>query len=103
MAQYFTQLNGYHVVLEGAARAAGDRPSCSTSIYLLSPLTGKTVPLSLFVKVEPERDQQPDRSATRASLPAATISFNLAPGVSLGQATAGGASRRATSSARRSP
>src|SRR5690606_10668631 len=51
-----------------------------------SPLTGKTVPLSLFVKVDPTATSTLSISH-QSQFPAATLSFNLAPGVSLGQAT----------------
>jgi HAE1 family hydrophobic/amphiphilic exporter-1 len=85
VAQYFTQLNNYHVVLE-APPELQNSPELFNSIYITSPRTGKPVPLSMLVKV--------DTSKTRASvinhqsqLPAATISFNVAPGVSLGEAT----------------
>jgi HAE1 family hydrophobic/amphiphilic exporter-1 len=85
VAQYFTQLNAYHVVVEGPPDLQLS-PSLFNSVYLISPLTQKPVPLSLLVKVD---------AGARASLaishqgqfPAATLSFNLAPGVSLGQAT----------------
>jgi multidrug efflux pump subunit AcrB len=56
------------------------------SVRILSPLTGKTVPLSLFVKVDPNATAALTISH-QSEFPAATISFNLAPGVSLGQAT----------------
>jgi HAE1 family hydrophobic/amphiphilic exporter-1 len=85
VAQYFTQLNNYHVVLE-APPELQNSPELFNNIYINSPRTGKPVPLSMLVKV--------DMSKTRASsinhqsqLPAATISFNVAPGVSLGEAT----------------
>jgi HAE1 family hydrophobic/amphiphilic exporter-1 len=86
VAQYFTQLNNYHVVLE-APPELQNSPDLFNSIYINSPRTGRPVPLSMLVRV--------DTSKVRASvinhqsqLPAATISFNLAPGVSLGDATA---------------
>ena len=44
----------------GAARRCRRRPELFNSVYMLSPLTGKTVPLSLFVKVDPNATQQPD-------------------------------------------
>jgi HAE1 family hydrophobic/amphiphilic exporter-1 len=85
VAQYFTQLNSYHVVLEGPP-ALQASPDLFDAIFITSPLTGKRVPLSMLVKI--------DTSKTRAvqinhqgQLPAATLSFNLTPGVSLGQAT----------------
>jgi len=85
VTQYFTQLNAYHVVLEAPPNLQAD-PNLFNSVYILSPVTGKTVPLSLFVKV----DSTGTSSLTvshQGQFPAATISFNLGPGVALGQAT----------------
>jgi HAE1 family hydrophobic/amphiphilic exporter-1 len=86
VAQYFTQLNNYHVVLEAPPELQSSPEALFNNVYITSPRTGKPVPLSMLVKV--------DTSKTRASvinhqsqLPAATISFNVAPGVSLGAAT----------------
>ncbi len=73
------------MVLEGPPSLQGS-PELFNSIFITSPLTGKRVPLSTMVKV--------DMSKTRAvsinhqgQLPAATLSFNLSPGVALGEAT----------------
>jgi HAE1 family hydrophobic/amphiphilic exporter-1 len=85
VAQYFTQLNSYHVVVE-APPGMQATPDLFNTIYLLSPLTGKTVPLSLFVKVDPTATSSLSISH-QGQFPAATLSFNLGPGVSLGQAT----------------
>ncbi|HEX3920595.1 MAG TPA: efflux RND transporter permease subunit [Caulobacteraceae bacterium] len=85
VAQYFTQVNSYHVILEGPPALQGT-PAMFDQVRILSPLTGKTVPLSLFVKV----DSNATSSLTinhQSEFPATTISFNLAPGASLGQAT----------------
>ena len=85
VAQYFTQLNAYHVVLEGPpALQAG--PGLFKDIYITSPLTGKAVPLSVLVKVDTSKTTYVSVNH-QGQLPAATISFNLAPGVSLGEAT----------------
>jgi HAE1 family hydrophobic/amphiphilic exporter-1 len=86
IAQYFTQLNNYRVIMEAPPELQAS-PELLNSVYLMSPRTGKPVPLSLLVKV----DSSKVRSLTvnhQGQLPAATLSFNLAPGVSLGQATA---------------
>ena len=86
VAQYFTQLNSYHVVVEAPPNLQLT-PSLFNSIYLQSPITGKDVPLSFFVKVDPNATS----SLTvghQGQFPANTLSFNLAPGVALGQATA---------------
>ena len=85
VAQYFTQVNSYHVVMEGPP-ALQASPHMFNSVYVLSPLTGKTVPLSLFVRVDPNATGALTISH-QSEFPATTISFNLAPGVSLGQAT----------------
>jgi HAE1 family hydrophobic/amphiphilic exporter-1 len=85
VAQYYTQLNAYHVVLEAPPRMQAD-PNLFSSVYILSPVTGKTVPLSLFVKVNATGTSSLTVSH-QGQFPAATLSFNLGPGVSLGQAT----------------
>jgi HAE1 family hydrophobic/amphiphilic exporter-1 len=85
VAQYFTQLNAYHVVLEAPPKQQAD-PNIFRSIFILSPVTGKTVPLSLFVKADPNGVSSLTVSH-QSQFPAATLSFNLGPGVSLGQAT----------------
>ncbi len=86
VAQYFTQLNAYHVVVE-APPGLQATPALFNSVYLLSPITGKNVPLSVFVKVDPNANSSLTISH-QGQFPAATLSFNLAPGVALGQATA---------------
>ena len=86
VAQYFTQLNNYHVIMEAP-------PELQNSIELLndvrvvSPRTGQPVPLSLMVKFDSHKTRSLSVSH-QGQLPAATLSFNLSPGVSLGQATA---------------
>ena len=85
VAQYFTQLNSYHVVVEGPP-ALQATPALFNSVYLLSPVTGKPVPLSLFVKVDPNGTASLTISH-QGQFPASTLAFNLSPGVSLGQAT----------------
>ncbi|HTX53041.1 MAG TPA: multidrug efflux RND transporter permease subunit [Candidatus Baltobacteraceae bacterium] len=78
----YTPLNQYHVVMEVAPQY-WQRPETLRDVYVKS-ATGSVVPLSAFTQYTP--------SATTLSInhqsqfPAVTISFNLAPGVSLGQA-----------------
>ena len=79
----FTQSNQYHVVLEVGSQFRQNTDSLN-NIYVKSN-TGAQVPLSAFTHFEPSR-------ATLAinhegQFPAVTLSFNLAPGVSLGGAT----------------
>jgi HAE1 family hydrophobic/amphiphilic exporter-1 len=85
ITQYFTQLNAYHVVLEAPPPQQAD-PSLFNSVFILSPVTGKTVPLSMFAKVDTNGTSSLTVSH-QGQFPAATLSFNLGPGVSLGQAT----------------
>src|ERR1700731_3888042 len=85
VTQYFTQLNSYHVILEILPEMQGnlDTPN---KIYVKSPLTGDEVPLSTFATWT----SVPVRSLSishQGQFPAITISFNLAQGVALGQAT----------------
>jgi HAE1 family hydrophobic/amphiphilic exporter-1 len=53
---------------------------------ITSPLTGKPVPLSMLIKVDTSKTTYVSVNH-QGQLPAATISFNLASGVSLGEAT----------------
>ncbi len=85
VAQYFTQLNAYHVILEGPP-ALQATPELFNMVYINAPRTGKPVPLSMLVKVDTSKTR-PLSISHQGQLPAATISFNLAPGVSLGEAT----------------
>ncbi|HEY2465357.1 MAG TPA: efflux RND transporter permease subunit [Steroidobacteraceae bacterium] len=86
VTQYFTQLNAYHVIVE-APPSLQASPELFHNIYIKSPLTGKPVPLSLFVRVDPNA-RGPLVVAHQGQLPAVTLSFNLSPGVALGAATA---------------
>jgi HAE1 family hydrophobic/amphiphilic exporter-1 len=85
VAQYFTQLNSYHVILEVLPELQGKLDTLS-KIYVKSPSTGEQVPLSVFAKwtTLPVR---PLSISHQGQFPAITISFNLAQGVALGQAT----------------
>jgi HAE1 family hydrophobic/amphiphilic exporter-1 len=85
VTQYFTQQNSYHVVVEAPPDLIAT-PDIFNYMYILSPLTGKTVPLSLFVKVDPTATSSLTVNH-QGEYPAATLSFNLAPGVALSQAT----------------
>ncbi len=85
VTQYFTQQNSYHVVLE-APTGLQATPDLFNQIYILSPTTGKTVPLSLFVKVDPNQTSSLT-VAHQGEFPAVTLSFNLPAGVALSQAT----------------
>jgi HAE1 family hydrophobic/amphiphilic exporter-1 len=84
VSQYFTQINSYHVVLEVPPEMQAD-PSLFNKLYVTSPLTGQQVPLATFVKVDTTKTAYLSISH-QSQFPAVTLSFNLAPGVSLGEA-----------------
>jgi multidrug efflux pump len=79
----FTQLNQYHVVLE-VGQQFQDDPSDLSSIYVKS-VTGQQVPLSTFSHFV--TSPAPLAINHQGQFPVVTISFNLAPGESLGNAT----------------
>jgi multidrug efflux pump len=79
----FTQLNQYHVVLEVHPQFQQD-PEALKNIYVKSS-NGTQVPLASFSHFE-----QTNASLAinhQGQFPVVTLSFNLAPGVSLGEAT----------------
>jgi len=80
----FTQLNQYHVILE-ALPDFQKTPDTLNNIYINSP-TGGAVPLSAFAHFE--SGATPLAINHQGQFPAVTVSFNLAPGVALGDATA---------------
>ena len=84
VAQYFTQTNSYRVILE-ATPALQQDASLFDKLYLTSPLNGQQVPLSAFVKVDTSKTAYLQISH-QGQFPAVTLSFNLAPGVALGDA-----------------
>ncbi len=86
VAQYFTQINTYNVIEEILPRLQGD-PNSLESLYIRSPTTGQMVPMSAFVRWT-TKPVTPLSISHQGQFPAITISFNLAPGVALGQATA---------------
>ena len=55
------------------------------SLYVKSPLTGAAVPLSALVSVD-SNGVGPLLISHQGQFPAVTITFNLKPGVALGQA-----------------
>jgi multidrug efflux pump len=79
----YEPLNQYHVVMEVAPQFQQD-PDTLENTYVHSS-TGATVPLSAFTHYGPANTSLGVNH--QGQWPAVTISFNLAPGVSLGQAT----------------
>jgi multidrug efflux pump len=79
----FTQLNQYHVVLEVNPQFQ-QSPDALNNIYVKSS-TGMQVPLSAFSHFESSNTALAINH--QGQFPVVTLSFNLAPGVSLGEAT----------------
>jgi len=79
----FTQLNQYHVVLE-VDNNFQQNPDALKNIYVRSS-TGQQVPLSAFTRFQPGSSSLV--ISHQGQFPVVTISFNLAPGASLGSAT----------------
>jgi len=82
--EYQTDTNQYKVILELDAHQRGKAESLNY-FYLRSPLTGEMVPLSALAKVSAPK-MGPLSIAHDGMFPAANLSFNLAPGVALGDA-----------------
>src|SRR6266566_6546322 len=78
----YTQLNYYRVILEVEPRFRDD-PADLSSIYVKS-TSGEQVPLSAFASFETK--VAPLAITHVGRFPAVILSFNLAPGFSLGQA-----------------
>jgi hydrophobic/amphiphilic exporter-1 (mainly G- bacteria), HAE1 family len=83
-AQFFTQANSYHVILEITPSLQGD-PDSLKKLYLKSPLTGQMVPLSAMTKFDTQHVTYLSINH-QGQFPAVTLSFNLAPGAALGDA-----------------
>jgi multidrug efflux pump subunit AcrB len=84
ITQYFTQLNTYPVILEIPLKLQHDFSSFDR-IYLKSPLTGAAVPLAVLARLDTST-VGPLSLTHQGLFPAVTLSFNLRPGISLGQA-----------------
>ncbi len=86
VVQYYTQLSTYNVVLEILPELQG-LPEVLNKIYVRSPATGQMVPLSTMVSFDTNKPGFLSINH-QSQFPAATIFFNLQPGVALGEATA---------------
>jgi multidrug efflux pump subunit AcrB len=84
VGQYFTETNSYFIVLEALPKLQQD-PSTLDQIYLKAPATGQPVPLSSLVDFD-TRHVGPLSVSHQGQFPAVTLSFNLRPGVALGDA-----------------
>ena len=79
----FTQLNQYHVILETLPEFQRN-PQMLANIYVRS-TSGRAVPLNAIAHFE--SGTAPIALNHQGQFPSVTISFNLAPGTALGQAT----------------
>ncbi|MGC2074475.1 MAG: efflux RND transporter permease subunit [Xanthobacteraceae bacterium] len=83
VTQYFTN-NSYYVVLEVEPRLQGSLETLN-QLYIRAPTSGQLVPLSTLVNVDSSQIG-PLLVSHSGQFPAVTITFNLPPGVALGQA-----------------
>ncbi len=83
IATLFTQLDQYHVVEEVGARYQLNTDALR-HLFVRSTTSGKIVPLSVLAKLR--SGTSPITINHQGSFPAVTLSFNLAPGVALGDA-----------------
>jgi multidrug efflux pump len=79
----YEQLNQYHVVMEVDPKYQ-QSPDALQSVYVPSK-SGTMVPLAAFTHYQPSNT--PLAVNHQGQFPSVTLSFNLAPGVSLGEAT----------------
>jgi HAE1 family hydrophobic/amphiphilic exporter-1 len=84
VAEYYTQLDSYNVVLEVLPKMQSD-PSVLDYLYIRSPTTGQIVPMRTLASVDNTKTG-PLSVTHQGQFPSVTISFNLQPGVALGQA-----------------
>ncbi len=82
VATFYTQINQYHVVLEVTPNMMLS-PADLEHIYVTSS-TGTQIPLGALVKVSPSTVAL--SIGHQSQFPATVLSFNLAPGVALGEA-----------------
>jgi HAE1 family hydrophobic/amphiphilic exporter-1 len=84
ITQYYTQLNTYFVILEILPELQAN-PTSLDRLYVKSPLTGGIVPLSALVEMDSSR-AGPLSVTHQSQFPSVTLTFNLRPGVALGEA-----------------
>jgi hydrophobe/amphiphile efflux-1 (HAE1) family protein len=84
ITQYSTQVSTYPLILEVMPDLQHKLASIDR-LYVQSPLTGTVVPLSVMTRVDSSK-VGPLSVIHQGSFPAVTLSFNLPPGVALGEA-----------------
>jgi multidrug efflux pump len=85
VATLYSPLNQYHVILELAPRFQMTTNALDR-LYVRSATTNKLVPLNLLVRIQ--QGVSPITINHQGLFPAVTLSFNVAPGVALGDAVA---------------
>ena len=85
VTQYFTQVNTYYIVEEISPDLQKD-PASLEKLYIRSPTNGQLVPMTAFAKWSTV-PVAPLSINHQGQFPAVTISFNLAQGMALSQAT----------------
>jgi hydrophobe/amphiphile efflux-1 (HAE1) family protein len=85
VTQYFTN-NSYYLVLE-VLPSVQESVQSLNQIYIKAPTNGQLIPLSTLVSVD-TRHIGPLLVSHSGQFPAVTLTFNLPPGVALGQAVA---------------
>jgi len=83
IATIYSQLDQHHLIMEVEPRFQED-PSALTHLYLRSSASGQMIPLSVLTRKE--QSTSPIAINHQDLFPSVTISFNLAPGRSLGEA-----------------
>ncbi len=84
VTQYFTN-NSYYVILEVLPELQYNMPQAIEQLYIKAPATGQLVPLSTLVSLDTNQIG-PLLVSHSGQFPAITVTFNLPPGVALGQA-----------------
>ncbi len=84
VTQFYTQVNQYKVIIEVPPEMQADT-STFDKLFISSPLTGGQVPLSSLITFS-TGTPKPLSVNHLGQYPAVTISFNLAPGIALGDA-----------------
>ena len=84
VTQYYTQLNASPIILEILPELQGTLDSLDR-LYVKSPLTGVAVPLSALVDIDTSRVGAL-QVTHQGQFPSVTLTFNVRPGVALGQA-----------------
>jgi hydrophobe/amphiphile efflux-1 (HAE1) family protein len=84
VTQFFTQLSTYYVIEEILPDLQKSLATVER-LYVRSPLTGAAVPLSSLVRFDSGK-VGPLLISHQSQFPAATLTFNLQPGVALGEA-----------------